>query len=243
MGRIAIFMEAYQGVIPKDNSMLSVSFIKEILNSIDKDFTSNLFSYEGGSNKKIKDINTAIYIPKFKDNKDTLIVQGDIIFNISFYNDSMYYYLYNGALKIKEFRYKDYIFKVKRIAVKIEEIIKEEGVIFKTLSPIIIKNKEGQYLDIDSPEYVENLNYICDLTLKSIRGYGLLKPLQFTVLNLKKKVLKEKLRNFNEREYYYINAYTGTFFLKGSIEDLRALYKTGIGYRRTQNAGLVEILK
>ncbi|EGT5161846.1 CRISPR-associated endoribonuclease Cas6, partial [Clostridioides difficile] len=86
-------------------------------------------------------------------------------------------------------------------------------------------------------------NYIANLTLESIRGSGLRKPLEFIPLNFKKRVLKEKIRGFKVREFYYINAYAGTFFLKGDMEDLNALYKMGIGYRRTENAGMVDILK
>ncbi|MCC0781568.1 CRISPR-associated endoribonuclease Cas6 [Clostridioides sp. ES-S-0108-01] len=245
MSRISIFMESCNGKFPNENSMLSVSFIKNILNAENKDFAKSIFNYgeEGKNNKQIKDINTAIYIPNLIRSKNELLVDGDIIFNISFYNYSMFSKLYNGILKVKELEYKGYRFKIKNIKIHKEHEIKENGVIFKTMSPIIVKNKEGKYLDVEDSNYIECLNYIANLTLESIRGRGLIKPLEFIPLNFKKRVLKEKIRGFKEREYYYINAYAGTFFLKGDVKDLNALYKMGIGYRRTENAGMVDILK
>ncbi len=79
------------------------------------------------------------------------------------------------------------------------------------MSPIIVKNKEGKYLDVEDSNYIECLNYIANLTLESIRGSGLRKPLNLYLLT-SKRVLKEKIRGFKVREYYYINAYAGTFF-------------------------------
>lgn len=243
MGRVAIFLKPTNNVIPMDNAMMSVSFVKEIINAVSEEYTNNLFSFNQKSNKKIKDINTALYTPNFVCKGNELYVNEEIIFNISFFKEEMFYYIYNGALKVKNLKYKNYEFKVNKVSIPIEKTIDDEGVIFKTQSPIIIKNKNGRYLDINDEEYVPNLNYIADLTLKNIRGFGLRKELEFTSLNLKKRVLKQKIRNFNKREFYYINAYTGTFFLKGNRDDLEALYKTGIGFRRSQNAGMVEILK
>ncbi len=54
------------------------------------------------------------------------------------------------------------------------------------MSPIIVKNKEGKYLDVEDSNYIECLNYIANLTLESIRGSGLRKPLEFIPLNFKK---------------------------------------------------------
>lgn len=237
-------MKSINNRMPKEKNMLAVSLIKEILNKVSEDFTKETFFYtDSRSNKKMKDINTSIYISNFVDSEEDLIVKGDIILNISFYNESMYYYLYNGALKLKSFNFKGYEFEINSISINKEKVIKNNEVLFKTMSPIVIKNKNGIYLDCNSKEYIDSLNYIADLTLKTIRGYGLQEKLEFMPLNFKKKVLKEKIRDFKEREYYYINAHTGTFSLKGNIEDLNALYKTGIGYRRTQNSGMVEVLR
>lgn len=237
-------MKSINNRMPKEKNMLAVSLIKEILNNVSEDFTKETFFYtENRSNKRIKDINTSIYISDFIDSDEDLIVNGDIILNISFYNDLMYYYLYNGALKLKSFNFKGYEFKINKISINKEKIIKSSEVLFKTMSPIVIKNKNGIYLDCNSKEYIDSLNYIADMTLKTIRGHGLQEKLEFRPLNFKKKVLKEKIRNFKERDYYYINAHVGTFYLRGNVEDLNALYKTGIGYRRTQNSGMVEVLR
>lgn len=155
----------------------------------------------------------------------------------------MFSKLYNGILKVKELEYKGYRFKIKNIKIYKEYEIKENGVIFKIMFFIIVKNKEGKYLDVEDLNYIECLNYIVNLILESVRGSGFRKLLEFIFFNFKKRVLKEKICGFKVREFYYINVYVGIFFLKGDMEDLNVLYKMGIGYRRMENVGMVDILK
>ena len=243
MGRVSIYLKPSCGKVPIDNAMMSVSFIKDIINSVDKEYCERIFNFNGRSNKRIKDINTSFYIPNYVVKSNELQVENEIIFNIGFFREEMFYYIYNGSLKLKELEYKNYKFIIKKVDIKIEHEIKEDGVIFKTKSPIIIRNRDGRYMNISDEDYEENLNYIANVILENIRGTGLARRLQFIPINLKKRVLKEKIRNFDKRDFYYINAYTGTFFLKGDKDDLNALYKTGLGYRRVQNAGMLDILK
>ncbi|MBU5315585.1 CRISPR-associated endoribonuclease Cas6 [Clostridium bornimense] len=243
MGRISIITKSENNRVPLCHGMMMVSFVKQIIDAVDKTMKENLFYYEGKNNKKVKDINTALYLANYDRGEEEYSVHGDVIINLSFYNEEMFYYLYNGALKVKQLEYKGYIFNVKKVNVNVENKIQGKGVVFKTLSPIVIKNKEGMYLDVSDSSYIESLNYIADITLKNIRGYGLKEPLKFTPLNYKKVVVKEKISKFKERDFYYINAYKGSFFLQGNVEDLNALYKTGIGYRRTENSGMVSVLQ
>lgn len=44
------------------------------------------------------------------------------------------------------------------------------------------------------------------------------------------------------RQYFYINAYKGEFILRGDKEDLNVIYKMGVGNRRSQAKGMVDIV-
>lgn len=228
--------------LPQSQGFLSVSLLKEIIKTIDEGKCEELFYYKGDKkNKKIKDLNTSIYIENFKLEEEELLIGGDVIINIGFYSDDMLYYIYNGALGLKEFRYKDYLLKIKKIKFTKEKNINEDRAIFKTMSPLVIRNKEGRYLSIEDEEYEEALNYIADLTLKNVRGSGLNKRLKFNPIKMKRKVVKEKPAGFNG-ENYYINAYHGVFELLGAKQDLIDIYKTGLGYRRSEFKGMLDVV-
>ncbi|MCC0686255.1 CRISPR-associated endoribonuclease Cas6, partial [Clostridioides sp. ZZV14-6345] len=41
----------------------------------------------------------------------------------------------------------------------------------------------------------------------------------------------------------YINGYKGRFILKGDIDDLNLIYNLGLGFRRAQGFGDVDVLE
>ena len=153
--------------------------------------------------------------------------------------------IYNGFVKKKQYKYKEYELKKIRVDLVKEKKITKEQVIFKTLSPICVKNKEGKFLDIDDNEYLKELNYVTNMILNNYRGYGLKRELSFESLDMKKVVVKEPLRDFKKvtnREYQYVNAFKGKFELIGDIEDLNDIYKLGIGFKRGQAFGNLDVV-
>ena len=83
------------------------------------------------------------------------------------------------------------------------------------------------------------------MILNNYRGYGLKRELSFESLDMKKVVVKEPLRDFKKvtnREYQYVNAFKGKFELIGDIEDLNDIYKLGIGFKRGQAFGNLDVV-
>ena len=171
------------------------------------------------------------------------------------YYKKLYFYKEKSNKATKNFSYsifiKDYTIENKAKLVKtISDLVKEkkstkEQVIYKTLSPICVKNKEGKFLDIDDNEYLKELNYVTNMILNNYRGYGLKRELSFESLDMKKVVVKEPLREFKKvtnREYQYVNAFKGKFALIGDIEDLNDIYKLGIGFKRGQAFGNLDVV-
>lgn len=241
MGRLKLHIEALDNKIPSSYGEFAVSIEKMIITKYSEEFFHSLYKYGDRSNKRIKDINSAIYVEDFLKDKDILKAK-KFNFYLSSYNEEFFQKLVYGALKLRDFSYKEFRFKVLRVELLEERKINNDYVLLKTMSPLVVRNKLGKFLNIEDEEYEKVLNYIVNIELITIRGYGLAKPLKFIPLNMKKVVLKEKIRDFTVRQYFYINAYKGEFILRGDKEDLNVIYKMGVGNRRSQAKGMVDIV-
>lgn len=236
----------YTNLVPISQGFLISSLIKEALNKVNKDYCSSLYYYEKkNSNKRTKNFCTSTYLEDYEILENEIKINGKIILNISSPDMHFMTNIYNGLLKIQEFQYKDYKLIRGKITYQRENIILNSTVNFKTLSPIIIKTKENKFIGPEDKNYESELNYITNLILNNYRGYGLKEKLSFKVLDIKKTIIKEEIEEFTantEKKYFYITGYRGIFKLAGDIEDLNDIYRLGIGYRRGQNAGMVEAI-
>lgn len=241
MSRVKIVVENITGVMPKSHMELAVSIEKQILLNANEELYKELYFFGENTNKRIKDINSAIYVEDYRIEGENIFAKRFNFF-ISVYNEGFFKEIVIGALKLKEFNYKEFKFKVVKVEFIELKKIEKDYALFKTMSPLIIKNKEGKFLDIEDENYEEALNYIVNLALENIRGIGLKKPLKFVPIEMRKIVLKEQLREFKARKFFYINAYKGKFLLRGDRDDLIAIYKIGLGYRRSMAAGMIELI-
>ncbi|EOD01819.1 CRISPR-associated endoribonuclease Cas6 [Caldisalinibacter kiritimatiensis] len=231
--------------LPIAYRMMFVSFIKEALKKSSEEYFNNLYNYKNKSNKKTKNFCFAVYLNDFRRENDILNINGNVELNISSPDEEFIVNLYNGMLKIKEVEYKKIKILKKKILLVKEKAINEDKVAFKTLSPIYIKNKNNDSVSPQDDSYEEYLNYIVNLALKNYRGYGLSRRIKFSPLKMNKVVVKEKIKAFTEqtgKEYMYINAYKGTFILEGHKKDLEDIYRLGVGFRRNQGFGMVEVI-
>ena len=154
-------------------------------------------------------------------------------------------HIYNGIINNKTIKYKNYEITRLRVDLVKESDIYGEEAIFNTLSPVCIKDSSGKFLDFNNENYVKELNYIVDIVLKNYRGYGIKKYIEFENLDLKKVVVKEPFREFQrvtKREYQCVNSYKGRFILRGDNEDLNDIYKLGLGFKRGQGFGNLEVV-
>ncbi|WP_083947323.1 CRISPR-associated endoribonuclease Cas6 [Thermovenabulum gondwanense] len=168
-----------------------------------------------------------------------------LFFNVSYPDAEFVLRIYNGLLNIPNFKYKD--FKLKRGSVRLirEKSITNNEVVFKTLSPLYIRGKDGKPLTPINENFEIELNYIMNTVLMNYRGYGLKRDLCFTPLDLRKQIIKEKIESFIKKtgkEYMTLTVYKGAFKLFGDPEDLRDIYFLGIGFRRSEGFGMVEVV-
>lgn len=224
---------------------LGISIIKESLKASDEEYYKKLYFYKEKSNKATKNFSYSIFIKDYTIENTEFIVNDRVTMYLSTPDLEFGLKIYNGFVKKKQYKYKEYELKKIRVDLVKEKKITKEQVIFKTLSSICVKNKEGKFLDIDDNEYLKELNYVTNMILNNYRGYGLKRELSFESLDMKKVVVKEPLRDFKKvtnREYQYVNAFKGKFELIGDIEDLNDIYKLGIGFKRGQAFGNLDVV-
>lgn len=231
--------------LPVANKMMFVSLIKEALKRVNMEYYEKLYQFEGNSNKQIKSFSFAVLLKDFDMQGEIFNIRDRIILNITTPDYEFGINVYNGLLNLQSFKYKDYSLNKLRITLVKEKFASEQQVVFKTMSPICMRNKEKGFIGPKDDLYVETLNYIANKNLEVHRGFGLKEPLQFEELSMKKVVVKEEISGFKEstsKNTFYVNAYSGTFKLTGDIEDLNFIYQSGIGFRRSQGFGMLEIV-
>lgn len=232
-------------IIPVSYQFMFASFIKYAISLSKEQKVEELYTFAGKSNKQTKGFTYSVYLHGFKQMGDEITVHDQIKWIISSNDPEFMLYLYNGILAAKIFNYQGYSLKLQNIRFLKEKLPKASATTFSTLSPLAIKNKNGQFLSPQHPEYEAELNYICNLTLLHNRGEGLKQPLEFKNINMKKHVVQlkhEAFKSLNQKSILYVEAYKGLFQLKGNIEDLQFLSVSGIGFKRSIGFGNVQVL-
>lgn len=226
--------------------MMFVSMIKEALKAEDEEYLNKLYYFEDKNNKKSKDFTFSVYLKNYQMGKDEININGFVEINISSPNPEFMLKLYNGILKKKTFPYRK-IYKMDKLKISIrpEKNISKEELCFKTLSPIYVKDRNGKVLSPTNDEYSKEFNYIQNKILENYRGHGLKKSIQFTPVLMEKKVAKEEIEGFKKtsgKNIYYVEAYSGIFKLCGDVQDLKDIYMLGLGFRRNQGFGMIEVV-
>lgn len=232
--------------LPISYNTLFMSVIKEAIRKSNEDYYNRLYYYGDKSNKKTKNFTFSVYVKGYDIENENFIVKDRVILNISTPDLELGLNIYNGLINYPKFIYKKYELKRIRVDLGKEKSIDKEEAIFNALSPICIKSKNGKFLNIEDEEYIKEFNYISNEVLKNYRGYGLKRVLEFENIRLSKVVVKEGLREFKNttgKQYQCVNGYKGKFKLCGDIEDLNDLYKLGIGFKRAQGFGYIDLVE
>ncbi|AYD40182.1 CRISPR-associated endoribonuclease Cas6 [Clostridium fermenticellae] len=232
--------------IPLCYHMMLVSMIKEALKAEDEEYLNKLYYFQNKKNKKSKNFTFSVYLKDYKIDKEEIKINGFVQINISSPDIEFMLKLYNGILKKKSFQYKK-IYQIDKLKITIQQeknILKEE-LCFKTLSPIYMKDINGNSISPTSNEYSKEFNYIQNKILENYRGYGLKENVQFAPVLMEEKVVKEEIKDFKKvsgKDIYYVEAYSGIFKLCGDVQDLKDIYMLGVGYRRNQGFGMIEVV-
>jgi len=258
--RVRIQYEISQ--VPVYYRNLFMSLLKEALQAtpIGQEYFSRLFSFDGNrANKAPKPFCFAVRFlhnrDRFAQTKTTFVLTSPLTLYLSTPDPALLITLYNGLIspRIYPCKWKEVELKRPRSVVLLpEKPIRSEAVVCRTLSPILVEDKHGKPLlppfkagarNGESQRFLRELNYLADKVLQGVRGWGLQKELDFRPVALRKEVVKHLVREKGETQRLYtFTCFAGRFVLRGHPEDLEWIQQLGLGLRRAQGFGMVEVI-
>lgn len=256
-------------ILPLDYRNYFMKLIKDALslNELGRYYLNKLYYYgedfKEKSNKAPKPFCFTVRFQhdkeEFKKDKTIFYLKTPVEFYVSSVDKEFLVTLYNGLINKKLYPFKagdGLIKKVESVLLLREKKINKNKAIFKTLAPILIENKDDEPLlpidedgnnlessDIRFVYFLKEFNFITDSILKGIRGEGIKERIEFKPIRVRKEVVKHRIREKNEDpKIYTFTCFSGIFELSGSPEDLNYIYQLGIGLRRAQGFGMVEVI-
>ncbi|WP_058486792.1 CRISPR-associated endoribonuclease Cas6 [Defluviitalea phaphyphila] len=229
--------------LPLDYRRIFISFFKKALENNDKN-SKEKYYHNADPIKKAFTFSVLLDKPKFY--KDYIELQGNkVILNFSTYSYEIGIDYYNSILKMLNYAYplKNENYLILKNIVHIKDInIKQDTILIKTLSPILIrKHDRNSNFDAYITPFQENFT-------EEIR-----KNLKFNIEKLGLNNLKEEVDSFEfidigkgkEVKVLFYNhkilGSIGQYLIKGSPKLLDFILKAGIGSRTSSGFGMVEI--
>ncbi|ADQ47257.1 CRISPR-associated protein Cas6 [Caldicellulosiruptor kronotskyensis 2002] len=234
-----------------------MSFLKSALSLYDKDYFNRIYWWGEKKNKWQKPFVFSVNLPNMNFQDDTVFFRGDIMLNISTSDYEFFVNMYNSLLNNR--LYPCHLTENCKIELKRMYLVREpeqfrSTMMFKTFAPILIEKKEGNkkvpVLPYDEG-FEDIFNEVVDFGIRNIRllrgqNKGLQKRLTFRPINIQKIVVKHRISEFVEttgKDIMFLTGFSGLFELSGDPEDLKELYQNGIGFRRGQGFGFVEVVR
>jgi CRISPR-associated endoribonuclease Cas6 len=238
-------------IINIDYRRIFMSLIKNAIRNYDPLMCAMLYGNENNKLKVNKPFTFSVFFPEFqKIENDHIYFNKKVNLFFSSNDERFLVALYNGLKGLHEIP----LDTNNSLKIHIENIflmpkinIKNNKVSFKTMSPILINHKENdnyvknndfkyeKYILPDEKGFLEdfkriivnqasafNVPCIADLININIRDY---KPMP--------------LKHFNQ----IMSAWLGTFDIEATQQVLQLVYDTGIGVRRSQGFGMLDIIK
>lgn len=232
--RYEIQFELEQEKIILDYRRKFLSWFKSILGSYNTEIKDKFYE-----TNKSKGFTFSIYLPVEKIEKEYIYLKSNKIkmfLSIAEMEDSLHFMNAILGAMHKKYPFGDNnSLKAQNLRPVREKEINENSVIFKTLSPLVIREKENQWYHDFDEKGIEILkqNIIATLEEKFPKKY--LEELNFIPFETKKIIVK----------FYSIRfpVTSGIFKVEGRKEILNYLYKTGVGSRSSAGFGMCEVLQ
>ena len=236
---------------------LFMSFLKNALSEYNQEYFKKLYWWKDKKNKWQKPFVFAVNLPNMNFADDKVMFRGDIVLNLSTSDYEFFVNMYNSLINNHLYPYNltdNCKIKLKRMYLVKEPEQFNRVMAFKTFSPILIE-KKGESKKIPVLPYEDGFedvfNEVADFEIRNIRSLrgqnrGLQKKIIFKPINVQKAVIKHRISEFVEntnKNYMYLTGFIGLFELSGTPEDLKEIYQNGIGFRRGQGFGFIEVAK
>lgn len=221
----------------EEEKMQFVSLIKNALRFVDEDYFKEMYYYEDKMNKKSKNFTFATYYKDYVIENQVIKTNSDVKLVISTSDNILALKLVQALTMQRNYEYKNSKMYINKVNVEQEKKVNSNATIFRTLSTFTLNNKDKFY-KLDDEDFEDALNYTMNLVLKNARNEGLREKLSFKNIDLRKVVVKEKIHD----KTIYVDAYKGHFVLEGNTQDLQDIYQLGLGTKRSQGFGMLDIV-
>jgi CRISPR-associated endoribonuclease Cas6 len=144
--------------------------------------------------------------------------------------------VYNGLLQIREYPIFDNKIRFYNVFLRPRIAIAEDRVQFKTMAPVLVNTKGNPnwYLLPGEEGFEEGLNFSVSELCRVFLGMPDA-TVEFRSINTRRKVV----RHYN----MHMQGFVGIFELHGRPEVLDLIYRVGLGVRRSQGFGMLELVQ
>jgi len=225
----------------KDYRSIFMALIKSVFMKYDSMLYTNLYGTEEQKRKVNKPFTFSVRFPQYNGIEGNKMLCGNKI-SLIFSSDkeTLVTAFYNG-LKAKQ---KIIIGENDPITFELEHIqllplkrIQTNKILFRTISPILVNNKGSnlEYLSPAKPEFTKAFKEIIAIQANNFQIPCTEEMIEFEINEMK----KLPLSHYNQT----MTSWLGEFVLEAPIPVLQLVYDTGIGVRRSQGFGMLEIVK
>ena len=229
--------------IPSNYRRYFLSLIKEALKISDKSIFENLYSNK--SKNVMKPFTFSVsFIPDDKNSNEGIIhlKSNKVNFYFSSFYPEFIILIYNGFLNLSHRGWLNLFenkIKINNFYYIKSKPITKEKITFKTLSPIVVRNirdKKGKgFIDCDHKDFKNNLFFNVRSMARKFLNYEL-KDDEFEIIDMKMTSKKVTL-------YGQEIASKGILTIHAPKNILQLIYDAGIGAKRSQGFGMLEVVK
>lgn len=239
--RLQLNLELNTDWLIKDYRRMFMALIKNIISDQDQTLYTLLYGTNESKRKVNKPFTFSVHFPLFKGVEKDRFQCGNkahLIFSTN--DETIITTLYNGLQRKKEIVIGEsfpIIFKIENSFLLPEKKIRSNKVEFKTIAPVLV-NLKGDNLTYIPPTHSKFgeafIQIICNQAMELNIQFES-EAVHFDIQTMK----KLPLSHYNQT----MTSWLGEFSLEAPKEVLQLVYDTGIGVRRSQGFGMLEIKK
>lgn len=225
--------------LPIAYRLVVLSFIKETLRRGEEAYFNELY---GSRPREMKPFSYSVYLRNFSVEREEIHLS-EMTITISSPDMTYMLHLFNGLQEMQTYQAGEHEWIRKTMKWLPEASICEDTVFLKTLSPVLVEDKDGNPVHPGDQNYEQELRYFASLRIQSLAKREPYRELRIVPGNLKRRVIKESNSTFRQSQagaYLTFTAYQGMYQCTGHPEDLQLLYQGGLGKRVSQGFGLLD---
>jgi CRISPR-associated endoribonuclease Cas6 len=225
----------------KDYRGIFMALIKSVFMKYDPVLYANLYGTDKQKRKVNKPFTFSTRFPQYKGIEGNKMLCGNKI-SLLFSSDeeTLVIAFYNGLKEKRKITVGENFpieFELVHIHLLPLKQIHTNKVLFKTISPVLV-NEKGNNLKYISPAKPEFAKAFTTLIVLQANGFGI--PCTEGNINFEINQMKKlPLSHYNQT----MTSWLGEFVMEAPANVLQLVYDTGIGVRRSQGFGMLEIVK